>query len=349
MFASNLSIKNTKRNIKGFEEERKIDYIKGSNIKGRYLEGLKPSKQISEIREEEGEKITQKAFPGKSNNIIHQTRKVEVFKNQQQKQGTKYIENSYRYTQDLKESGRYTAEGLKIRKEYTELPNEKGLRNPLRRVQQITNNKHFREENGIDKYWIKEKMAQIWLDESMKTTTNRLSFIGEAQYPNAYGIRGTAGARGSSFDSRTNNLLNIIKQKDIELNKIVNQLKSQMNKNKAYNYQTESYNNKTTLASLKKSEKFDKTNFYESKINELLKIIKEKDDKVNILINQLKSQINTTNIYEIGNRTLNDREKRINQYSMNTRGIDTNLSTNITNRYKTQTTQSYVKNSYSFG
>ena len=66
-----------------------------SDSKGiKNYEGLKKSKQNVDIIEKskdekilkkKGEKITEKIFPGKSNTIVLETRKVEVYKNKRKK------------------------------------------------------------------------------------------------------------------------------------------------------------------------------------------------------------------------------------------------------------------------
>ena len=111
--------------------------------------------------------------------------------------------------------------------------------------------------------------------------------------------------------NRVNNLLKEIREKDFELNRIVNQLKSQLDsKGKSTQYeskmQTKSFGTstqpgkgKTTSTSttvIKKTEKFED---YDTKVRKLLDLIKEKDDKVNKLINQLRNQATQNNVYDL--------------------------------------------------
>jgi len=195
-------------------------------------------------------------------------------------------------------------------------------------------------------------MAQIWLDESKKVNENKLTFFGNKRNKNIYDTIQTIGTRGESLDTRSiskdeiNNLLNAIKEKDFQLNKIVNQLKKMSSKNQSYDLKNMSSTSKVTLPG--KSDKYPKTtDNYESKIRQLLSIIKEKDDKVNSLINQLHPQMRdseTTNIYELGNRTFDEKDQRIGQTrTYSTRGKDDKLNKSVNSKLRTQ---SYIKNTY---
>jgi len=212
---------------------------------GKYKENLKESKETP-LFKKKGENITEKILPGKSSTLISETRKVEVFKDkrtsskdkyiQQPKEAGKYTENINRPKEKYPENEKYF-EGLKQYRAFNETI-ERGILKDLKRkgilIKQSKRDKKFKEENGITKKYIKEKMREIWLDESLPTAENGLIYIGSPQ--SKYGFRtfGTISTdtRGMSTEGYESNkikeLLNAIKEKDNELNRVVNQLKSQL-------------------------------------------------------------------------------------------------------------------------
>ena len=149
----------------------------------------------------------------------------------------------------------------------------------------IAQKKRFKEENGIDKYYIKNKMIEIWLDETSKIKESSFSLLGEEEpYKlTTFGTKNTLStSRRMVSESQekmnkqegVNNLLKVIKDKNNELNIIVNELKSELKKTKnitplnAQKIQTSTYKSTTTTTS---------TANIDSKIQKLLNIIKEKD------------------------------------------------------------------------
>ena len=230
----------------------------GTKEASKYSQSLKQltkdEKDFSKI-EKQGENITEKVFPGLNDSLIIETRKVEVFKNKAKKKKKEGVKEPKTYTDTAKESEKYEEEdqehagkfniSIKKTSQTIDLEKDKKLvKEPRKRGQKGKKGKNFFEENGITKKFIKEKMKEIWLDESIKSSVNRLTFFGTKQNKN---IIERAGTRDSSSDTRgvptdnnkINNLMNMIKEKDIELNKIVNQLKSQLNtRNKTYDTRT---------------------------------------------------------------------------------------------------------------
>jgi len=125
-------------------------------------------------------------------------------------------------------------------------------------------------------------MREIWLDESLPTAENGLIYIGNPQSKFGYGTFGTISTdtRGMSTEGYDSNkikeLLNAIKEKDNELNRVVNQLKSQLDSKtkKTYTSITSPGKEKTidSITSLykktekiEKFDKYDKSNDYETK------------------------------------------------------------------------------------
>jgi hypothetical protein len=272
----------------------------------------------------EGENITEKVFPGNDNSLIYETRKVEVFKSRRskpkkgvrvdsketttnEKREREGLTESEKYQESLTRSAKFSYEGLQKTKKFFDIKGEKKIiRDQRKRKHAYIRPVPFVEEEGITRKYIKEKMAQIWLEEVSKVNENKFSLYGKQRKNLFDTYRG--GARGmldtkSDHSENVDSLLNAIEEKDSQLNKIVNQLKSQMSQ------KTQKYDQKTlpssSKISLKKTERGAPTfDNYESKIRQLLNIIKDKDDKVNKLIekivSQTKSPEDTTKIYEYG-------------------------------------------------
>ena len=210
----------------------------------------------------EGEKITERIIPGKDDNLYLERRKVEVFKDLNYKDKTKY-----------------------------QISNQ--------RRGQITSTQRFKEENGLTKELIKEKMIEIWLEESSKAKENSFSLYadyGQNRLSN-YEIRNTSSSsRIVTTDKNKediNSLLRQIKEKDNELNKIANQLKQEMTKNKTVS--TTQRNQPMTTSKNTYSSSTTKVlninNFaLETKIQQLLTKLKEKDEQFNKLVNKIKTQ-----------------------------------------------------------
>ena len=260
-------------------------FEKSIKEEGRLTEDSKKAKDFNQI-EKQGENITEKIFPAGDNNLIIETRKVEVFKNKVSKtkkelpigskESKKYGEALKIYEESeegLKEPGKY-GENYKKSKQFFELQKEKGLiKEPRKRGQQgkVKKIQKFVETEGITKKFIKEKMAEIWVEESTSTTTNRLTFKGQGDNRKniIYGIRDLSSEkRGVSTETdemnRINNLLTAIKEKEFELNKVVRELKSQMNI-KTKTYDTHSAG-KISMSGIKKMDKVDSSTNYETKI-----------------------------------------------------------------------------------
>ena len=231
-----------------------------------------------------GENITEQVFPGQKK-VIVETKKVEVYKNKRShiRQGLII---------DTKDSKIY---GDKI-DEYDDELERGGIPGRKRRYHK------FIERDGITKAFIKDKMAQIWMNEIRIISENKFSIINRGQLsPDKKG-----GITRDDADDITT-LLNIIKEKDIELNNLINQLKSQVEpKNKIY----DKYDSHTTGKIGLIGSRNVSTNVYESNIRQLLRIIKDKDYYVNQLINQFCNN-NGIGGYDIGNRTFEDKSQRI--------------------------------------
>jgi len=333
---------------------------------GKYTEISKKETDFSQI-EKQGENITEKIFPAGDNNLIIETRKVEVFKNKKSKSKKKLPIGSKeytKYTETLKESELYeegkepgkNIPGYKQTREYLELQREREkelIKGPRKRGQKGKKIQKFVETDGITKKFIKERMAEIWVEESVASTSNRLTIKGQGDNRKniIYGARGLSSEkRGVSTETdeinRINSLINTIKEKDNELNKIVNELKSHMS-TKQKTYDTRSAG-KISVGGIKKEDKVDSSTSYDNKVRKLINIIKDKDDKVNQLVNQMKSHITiSTDTYDLGNRTFDESNQQISYSRLNTRGKDDKFNRSInTTQLRTQ---SNIKNVYDSG
>ena len=325
----------------------------------------------------EGENITEKVFPGNDNSLIYETRKVEVFKSRRSKpkkgvradskEIRKYekkegLTESEQYQESLTRSAQFSIEGLQKTKKFFDIKGEKKIiRDQRKRKHAYYRPEPFVEEEGITRKYIKEKMAQIWSEEVRKINENKFSLFGNQRKNLFDTYRG--GARGSpetksEHSENVDSLLNTIQEKDKQLNKIVNQLKSQMSqKTQKYDQKTLPSSSKLSLKKTEKTEKSPTFDNYESKIRQLLNIIKEKDDKVNKLIQKLASQAKGpegTRIYEYGKpidgqKTSQDSTTKIYEYVKPIDGQKTSPESTIKSRggvdkLRTQSYQSSIKN-----
>ena len=213
----------------------------------------------------------------------------------------------------------------------------------------IAQKKRFKEENGIDKYYIKNKMIEIWLDETSKKKESSFSLLSEEE-PYKLTTFGTKNTLSTSRrmvsesqekinkQENVNNLLKVIKDKNNELNIIVNELKSELKKTKnitplnAQKIQSSTYKSTTATTS---------TSNIDSKIQQLLNIIKEKDEKLNMLSKKIKNQITQNNIYELktkiydesgqksGRLTSRGRDKSYESYTNRTKTYNKNVNETI--------------------
>jgi hypothetical protein len=243
------------------KEQRKVEVYKtkgGQTIeeidkltKGgkRYPGSLDKSKEYIGI-EKQGENITEKIYRGKDNKLILEKRKVEVFRRSKSKEKfpidereakryTDTMKEYEKYGETVKEPGRYTTD-YKESKQYLELQREKGLIREPRKRRQI---KKFVEKDGITKKFIREKMAEIWDEENKTTASQGITLFGYGAKTNKtfiYGNRGISSdkravATETNEINRLNRLINEIKSKDIELNKVVSQLRTHLaGKSKTY-------------------------------------------------------------------------------------------------------------------
>ena len=285
----------------------------------QYDESIKkPREAFYDGIEKKGENITEKIFPGENNKLILETRKVEVFKNKRSKTRERLAidtKESKRYrdaideysdeSYDIKESGKYGTDIKKRTKSTNILERQRiSVRDGKKRKFP-----KFIEKDGITKAFIKEKMAEIWMDEVRKVSENQFSIVNRGQGRNiSIGTRSLSSDKKEGYSNDNANdiasLLNIIKQKDIELNNFVNQLKSQVEqKHKT----SDKYDSHTTGKIGLFGNKSTGTNDYESKIRQLLSIIKDKDNYVNQLINKLSNN-NGIGDYDIRNRIKNAKE-----------------------------------------
>ena len=224
----------------------------------------------SQLRKE-GEKITEKIIPGPNDNLILEKRKVEVFRD------------------------------LNYKKDKSKLQ----ITSQSRRGQ-IATTKRFKEENGIDKYYIKEKMIEIWLDESSKTRENSFTLASEEGKFLSYQTKNTSSNQTYNYldadKQGINQLIKMIKEKDNELNRIANQLKAEMGKNK---YGTHTSRREEIVSTSKNvynsntANALNRSNLtLESNLHILLSKIKEKDEYINKLLNKIRTQQNVTNEYD---------------------------------------------------
>ena len=135
-----------------------------------------------------------------------ETKKIEIFQSKRSK-----IREYEETSEDIKNSGKY---GVDIR-----------------------TNLKFSARDGITKEFIKEKMKEIWMDENRQVSENKFSLINKSQNKSFASKGYSPEKKGMSFDNidDINHLLDIIKQKDTELNIFVTQLKSQItSKHKTY-------------------------------------------------------------------------------------------------------------------
>ena len=272
-------------------------YIKETE---KYGESIKKSREIIyDGIGKKGENITEQIRPGEKNKLIVETKKVEVYKNKRShiRQGLAI---------DTKDSKRYddTIDEYDDELEGEEMPGRK------RRYHK------FIERDGITKAFIKDKMAQIWMNEIRKVSEIKFSIINRGQTRDiSFGTRNRnlspdkkGGITRDNLDDITT-LLHIIKEKDIELNKLVNQLKSQVEpKHKIYD-KYDKYDSHTTGKIGLLGNRNVSTDDYESKIRQLIRIIEDKDYYVNQLINQFSNN-NGISGYDIVNRTFDDKSQR---------------------------------------
>ena len=214
----------------------------------------------------EGEKITEKIFPDKDDNLILEKRKVEVFRD------VKYNKEKSKYQISSQRRG------------------------------QIIPKKKFKEEKGITKSFIKEKMIEIWLEESSESKENSFSLYAEEGQNrlSTYEIRSSRNISSEKNKEDINNLLKTIKEKDNELNLIANQLKSEMTKNQKGSYKSSNQVVSTSknVYTSSTTNKLNMTNLtLEEKIQQLLNKLKEKDEQFNKLVNKIKTQ-SSQNEYE---------------------------------------------------
>ena len=308
---------NEVRKVEVFKKHKKDErYDKNIKESEKYGEGIKQFREKSyDGIEKKGENITEKIFPGEKNKLILETRKVEVYKNKRSKYKEELAIDSkeskkYRDTRDeyefdeSNEPGRYAIDVKKSSKYTTDLEKHK-VSIVEGRKKSYPKYPRFIERDGITKAFIKEKMAEIWMDENRKCSENKFSIINKVEKRNIrFGTRGLiSDKKGFNTENidETTDLLNTIKQKDNELNNVLNQLKSQLApRHKSYE------TNKTGKVSLFGNKSLE--NDYESKLRQLLKIIKDKDDTVNQLINQVCSNNGIT--YDIGSRTFEEDQKK---------------------------------------
>jgi hypothetical protein len=370
----NLDVKNTNERTSAIRSKSSMkpncdflkDFIKqGENITEKIYPG-KNNKLVVETRKVEvfrnsktksvgkielrkaGENITEKIYPGKNNKLISETRKVEVFKIQ--KENAPHDNKLYQT-----ETGKEYALRVQKNQKYINKEQEKEtIYNERRRANkkiqianQRTKGKYFKEEDGISKSYIKEKMIEIWLDESSKQFENSFSLIAE-ETQNKFSTRDSrptyTSPRYTGLESKEeiNYLVKAIKEKDSELNKIVNQLKAEINKNQIQT-QTRTLIQKGT--STPRLQITNSRNTYSSNttinkssleimIQQLLSKIKEKDDQLNSLMNKIRLQQNIYNEYE-------QRTNSKSRYSGNQRerSSESNKRTNINNK-------TYIKNVY---
>ena len=330
------------KNNKLVVETRKVEVFK--NMKPKSLNKIKVKKT--------GENITEKIYQTRNNKLINERRTVEVFQiNKPQipkdiklfntesgefalriQKSKKYIDkektekeketiiNERRKGENFKIRDQRKKDELQINKKEEKIyskgqyQSSKNYQIQSQRITgQISSKKRFKEENGINKTYIKEKMIEIWLDETSKRSVNSFTLYGEINQ-NKFTTLETINTLSSSRrlgqekndnkKSEINNLLKIIKDKDNELNKIANQLKDEMNKIKIGSYTPKMQI--TTIKnnySLNTSSNLSRNNLtLETKIQQLLIKIKEKDEQINNLLNKIKTQssknINIYNEYE---------------------------------------------------
>jgi hypothetical protein len=326
------------------KDRTKEDIDKSTKEGRRHAGSLDKSKEYTEI-EKQGENITEKIFPGRDNKLIVETRKVEVYKRstskdrfpvdeRESKRHTRDMKEYEKYGETIKEQGRYIPD-YKKSKQFLEIEREKGLiKEPRKRGQQIKKVIKFVEKDGITKKFIRQKMAEIWHDENVATSPTGITLYGYGQSKTnktlIYGNRGfssekkAVGTDTSEID-RLNNIISAIKAKDVELNKVVSQLKTQL-AGKSRTYDTH-IGGTISVTGAKKGEKIDNSS-YEEKIKQLLTILREKDNKVNQLVNQIKNQSTSTNIYEYENRPFDENDQRITHTRITTRGKDKSKNKN---------------------
>ena len=141
-----LRIQKSKKYIeKGKEREKEKETIISERRNIDNIKIREPRRREAQLTNKyefrkEGEKITEKIIPGKKDNLILEQQKIEVFKDlsYKGKDRSKYQISSQRRTQII----------------------------PI---------KKFKEENGITKSFIKEKMIEIWLEESSKSKEESFS------------------------------------------------------------------------------------------------------------------------------------------------------------------------------
>jgi hypothetical protein len=161
-------------------ERRKVEVFKVKQPKGRKgKEKTSESKDLSLI-EKQGENITEKIFPGENNSLIIETRKVEVFKSKSpKKRGEHAVRESKRHTESMKDSEESSVQDSKKRRKPGKKP-------------------RFVEQDGITKKFIKEKMAEIWLDESKPSRANKVTVLGYGESRKNF----ITGQRGVSSDKK---------------------------------------------------------------------------------------------------------------------------------------------------
>ena len=375
------------RNQRDQLDRSRDSYPDGTRSSDKYKTiGRSSEEKEIKIFTKQGENITEKIFPGKNNNIISETRKVEVFKN-------KRTSIKDKLTGQTKKSGKYTTQdGLTVSrdiygdttKSFDELQEAKQFSQVIEdhtrqgKIISRGNKKkvRFREEGKITKQFIKDKMRDIWLDDSIGTAENSFTYVGKQQDKLGFGTFGfgtfgtiSTDTKGISTEgneaNKVNNLLKEIREKDMELKRVVNQLKSQLDsrgtstqyekkmQTKSFGSSTQPGKGKTTTTTtvIKKTEKFED---YDTKVRKLLDLIKEKDDKVNKLINQLRNQASQNNVYDL-NRTFDSYDQRYSgpygqrmttQSRTDSRGREGPLNKSYNSQIRTQTIS---KSTYDLG
>ena len=318
-------------------ERRKGDVFK---VKGKG-KGKGKTCEIKDLSliEKKAENITEKIFPGHNNSLIIETRKVEVFKSKSPKR---------RGEQEVRESKKY-GESMKDYSQEDSINNFK--RKGKRKLR-------FIEVDGITKKFIKERMRDIWIDESRPSQANKLSILAQGQDRKNFVVgsrgvssekKGVIDMRGVSTETtdidRINNLLSTIKEKDKELNKLVTQLKSQLTQTKTNVYDTHTAGKASTGFKQYGKKGTDigigTSTDYETTIKKIINVIKEKDDKLNQLVNEVKNQIGTsTDFYEHEGREFDERGQRISRSRFNVRGLDKRFDS------VDSQTRPYIKNVY---
>ena len=379
------------RNNKIVVETRKVEVFK--NLKPKTKNELKIKKT--------GENITEKIYQTRNNKLIDEKRTVEVFQvNKPQipkdiklintKSGeyalriqktTKYLDKEKANETIINE--RRKGEPLKIREQKRtndlQITNKDGK--ILREQRTIgtrgtrgyisSNNKNFKEEKekGITKTYIKEKMFEIWLDECNKAKQSSFSLFAEHNINNRFSTLNSKNTLSSSKDTKDYNkdeiinLLRIIKEKDNELNQIVNQLRSEINNNKTGSYTSRTQlstttNNYTNYNSNTHTELNRNNLTLESKLQQILTKIKEKDDQLNNLINKINTQSNKQiNIYNEYNQRSTSRFSETQRNKSPDSYIKTNKTyikniydsinrTSNTEEYDTLNTQNTINNEH---